>query len=71
MGAASRRLSVADRMATGASIAARALTKTFGVGDEAHHALGPVDFRIEPGEFVSLIGPSGWSVGGKRNVKKM
>lgn len=43
----------------GASIAARGLTKVYGDGAEAFHALGPIDLDIRPGEFVSLIGPSG------------
>ena len=46
-------------MSIGASITARDLTKTYGSGDEAHHALGPIDLHVDPGEFVSLIGPSG------------
>lgn len=43
----------------GASIVARNLTKVYGTGAEAFHALGPIDLNIRPGEFVSLIGPSG------------
>ncbi len=46
-------------MRIGASIVGREVTKTYGSGDDAHHALGPIDFHIQPGEFVSLIGPSG------------
>lgn len=45
--------------AAGASINARGLTKVFGSGDTAFHALGPIDLDIKPGEFVSIIGPSG------------
>ncbi|WP_367714725.1 ABC transporter ATP-binding protein [Nitratireductor sp. GISD-1A_MAKvit] len=41
------------------SIRARGLTKVFGHGDAAFHALGPIDLDVKPGEFVSLIGPSG------------
>ena len=33
--------------------------KVFGSGPGALHAFGPVDMRIEEGEFVSLLGPSG------------
>ena len=44
---------------TGASIVARGLTKIYGSGRAAFHALGPIDLDIRPGEFVSLIGPSG------------
>lgn len=43
----------------GASIRGRGLTKVFGTGPDAHHALGPIDLDIKPGEFVGLIGPSG------------
>lgn len=43
----------------GASIVARGITKIYGVGPTATHALGPIDLDIKPGEFVSLIGPSG------------
>lgn len=43
----------------GASIHAQGLTKVYGSGPEAFHALGPIDLDIKPGEFVSLIGPSG------------
>jgi len=35
------------------------LTKTYGLGDIAVHALGGVDIRINPGEFVAVMGPSG------------
>src|SRR5690606_17129525 len=43
----------------GASIVATNMTKVYGSGDAAFHALGPIDLDIKPGEFVSLIGPSG------------
>lgn len=46
-------------MSAGASIVARDLTKTYGTGPTAFHALGPIDLDIKPGEFVSIIGPSG------------
>ncbi len=46
-------------MSAGASILGRGVTKIFGNGAEAHHALGPIDLNIKAGEFVSLIGPSG------------
>lgn len=45
--------------AVGASIWAQGLTKVFGSGSDAFHALGPIDLDIKPGEFVSIIGPSG------------
>ncbi|WP_246102524.1 ABC transporter ATP-binding protein [Methylobacterium terricola] len=41
-------------------IALEGLTKTFpGADGRPVHALGPVDLRILPGEFVALVGPSG------------
>ena len=38
---------------------ARALTKIYGSGDVAVHALRGVDFDLFAGEFVVLLGPSG------------
>lgn len=35
------------------------VSKVFGTGPEAVHALGPVDLDVSRGEFVSLLGPSG------------
>lgn len=35
------------------------LSKTFGEGDTAVHAVRDVSFHIDPGEFVALVGPSG------------
>lgn len=35
------------------------LTKTFGEGESATHALEHVSFKIFPGEFVAVMGPSG------------
>ena len=35
------------------------VTKVFGSGPEAVHALGPLDLTIETGSFVSVVGPSG------------
>lgn len=35
------------------------LSKTFGSGDTAVHALKHVNMQVEPGEVVGLIGPSG------------
>ena len=37
----------------------RAITKTYGAGQTAFQALGGVDLKIEPGEFVAVMGPSG------------
>jgi putative ABC transport system ATP-binding protein len=35
------------------------LTKVYGMGEVAVHALRGVDFRVRPGEFVAIMGPSG------------
>ena len=35
------------------------LTKVYGSGDIAVHALRGVDTRVKPGEFVAVMGPSG------------
>ena len=40
-------------------IAATGLTKVFGTGPSAVHALRGVDLVVERGEFAALIGPSG------------
>ncbi len=42
-----------------AKVAVKGVTRTFGSGDAAVHALGPIDVEIKPGEFVCLVGPSG------------
>ena len=51
----------ADRLNSvrGASIRMRGITKFFGLPQDGHHALGPIDIAIQAGEFVSIIGPSG------------
>ncbi len=35
------------------------MTKVYGMGDIAVHALGGVDLRVKQGEFVAIMGPSG------------
>jgi len=45
--------------AQGASIALRGVTKRFTTAKGDHHALGPIDIAVAPGELVSIIGPSG------------
>jgi putative ABC transport system ATP-binding protein len=40
-------------------IALSAVTKTYGSGPSAVHALGGVELRIVEGEFVAIMGPSG------------
>ena len=38
---------------------ARGLTKVYGLGDAAVHALAGVDLDLHAGELVVLLGPSG------------
>ena len=47
--------------ATGAAslIALRGVTKVYGKGQAAMHALRGIDIAIEQGEFVAMMGPSG------------
>ena len=45
--------------ATGSVLRARGLTKVYGSGATAVHALRGVDLVIESGEFIVLLGPSG------------
>ncbi len=42
-----------------AAIEAKHLTKVFGKGEAAVHALRDVSLAVEPGELVALMGPSG------------
>lgn len=43
----------------GALIEFQQVTKTYGQGNISYQALKGVDFKIEAGQFVSLMGPSG------------
>jgi NitT/TauT family transport system ATP-binding protein len=43
----------------GATVEIEAVTKIFGTGADAVHALGPADLAVGSGEFVTLLGPSG------------
>lgn len=49
-------------------LTARALTKTYGSGDEAVHAVDAVDLVVHAGEVVGLLGPNG---AGKTTTIKM
>jgi NitT/TauT family transport system ATP-binding protein len=42
-----------------ATVEIDSVTKVFGRGADAVHALGPADLSVASGEFVSLLGPSG------------
>jgi NitT/TauT family transport system ATP-binding protein len=42
-----------------ATVEIDSVTKVFGRGADAVHALGPADLAVASGEFVSLLGPSG------------
>jgi len=35
------------------------LTKTYGAGDDAIRVLADLNLRVEPGEFICIVGPSG------------
>ena len=48
-----------DTMAPSTAISVHHLTKTFGDGDLAVHAVNDVDLDIAPGEVVLIMGPSG------------
>ncbi len=43
----------------GATVRFEGVSKTFGTGDVAVHALRGVDLQIEAGQFVVVLGPSG------------
>ncbi|WP_333826316.1 ABC transporter ATP-binding protein [Pararhodobacter sp.] len=44
---------------TEAKLAIRGLSKTFGTGAEAVHALVPLDLMVADGDFLCVVGPSG------------
>jgi putative ABC transport system ATP-binding protein len=48
-----------DPAATEALIELRAVSRIYGTGTAAVHALDQVDLRIAAGEFVAIMGPSG------------
>lgn len=35
------------------------VSHTYGSGPSAHHAISDLNFSVQPGEFVSIVGPSG------------
>jgi putative ABC transport system ATP-binding protein len=55
-GCHARGMSVAIRLPV---FKAKAITKTYGEGETAVHALKSVDLQISRGEFIVLLGPSG------------
>jgi putative ABC transport system ATP-binding protein len=46
-------------MSTPLAVEARGLSRVYGNGSDAVHALRDVDLSIAPGEFVAIMGPSG------------
>jgi len=44
---------------TGAAVTCRAVTKVYGTGPDAVHALRGVDLDVDAGELIMLVGPSG------------
>ena len=48
-----------EPLRTGPLIDIMALTKVYGIGDVAVHALREVDFQVQRGEFVAIMGHSG------------
>src|SRR5438105_3591874 len=52
-------MSAAAQLATTPVMEVTGLARRYGSGDATVHALRSVDLRIEPGEFVAIMGPSG------------
>src|ERR1700760_3846740 len=48
-----------DAAARAAALTARGLTRTFGQGDSAVHAVAGLDLDLAAGSFTAVIGPSG------------
>ena len=44
---------------TAPAIVAAGVERVFGTGEDAVHALGPLDLEVPTGEFLSIVGPSG------------
>ena len=49
----------AEQSSNHAVIETHALTKVYPMGETEVHALQGVDIRVETGEFIALMGPSG------------
>lgn len=54
-----RATAVIEAPATAAAVSLRGVTKVYGRGAEAVHALRGVDLDIHPGSFTAVMGPSG------------
>ena len=46
-------------LAAGMAVAAAGLTRTYGTGDSAVHALRGVSRELPAGQFTAVMGPSG------------
>jgi len=44
---------------TTAAVRVDHVSHTYGSGPSAHHAISDLNFSVQPGEFVSIVGPSG------------